>query len=162
MKTSIRKFLLLHVTRTCAVVSVLIWGISQFTFTRISVQTDSVICRVQVQMTPQGVLLLRSMQRGAFSVNTDFSPIPIDSENRYQSGGIFWGDGEGVLFFDRWPVHYWFEPEVVPDESLLTRAGFITIRHWLIVLVFTLLYLSVRSRYNVRNPQPTDPPPAVE
>lgn len=162
MKTSFRKFLLLHVTRACAIVSVLLWGISQFTYTRVAVRTDSAICSVQFQMTPQGLLLMRSNQTGAFSFKPEFYPIPIDNENRYKSGGISFEDGGGVSFFDRWPVNYWFEPKVVPNETLLTRAGFITVRHWLFVLVFTLLYLAVRSRYKVHKPQPTDSSPAVE
>jgi hypothetical protein len=49
-----------------------------------------------------------------------------------------------VLFFDSWPIAYWFEPKVVPHETLLTRAGFISIRHWFTVLVFAMVWLAIR------------------
>lgn len=132
---------LLHPARICAVVSVLLWLVSQFAVTGCFVQADSPVCRIQVYVVPQGVLLMRSPHVGEFSVSVKSRLIGNDRQRG--AGGIFW-DGGSVSFFGRWPVKCWLEPSVFADESVFYRAGFVTVRHWLIVLVFAAIYLSIR------------------
>ena len=141
IKKSIRKCLL-YVTRTCALIFMMLWAASNFTLTRVKVQTNSPVCCVQIFLTPQGFILLRSLKTGRISVTTEHYPVGL--ENRNWSGGVFSASGDSEPFFDSWPVNYWFEPRVVPNESLLSRAGFISTQHWIMVLLSTMAYLLVR------------------
>lgn len=140
MKTLIRNSLL-HTSRICAVVFATLWVASNFAATHLKIQAPSPICRIQAWVIPEGILLIRTPTVAPFAATTQLHPI--DTHKRKAAGGIFWG-GMGVSFFGSWPIRYWSEPPVLQSESLITRGGFFSIRHWLISPLLAALYIVLR------------------